>query len=76
VNNSDEWLDRDGDNRYKGVMTLMSYTDRNQAFVRWIKNPAMVSKKVCPEALDAAQVTGPDTVYRFSLGARTFSGTV
>jgi hypothetical protein len=55
---AEHWLDDDD------MLKLLSYSARNDFFVQWIGNPDAVPIATWPEALDVAQVTGPDTVYR------------
>jgi hypothetical protein len=56
------WLD--DDDREK----LNSYSLRNEFLAQWIGNPSVVLRAAWPVALDVAQTTGPDTVFRIFQG--------
>jgi hypothetical protein len=43
---------------------LNSYSSRNKFLAEWMENPNVMSKTAWPEALVAAQPSGPDTVFR------------
>jgi hypothetical protein len=45
-------------------MKLFSYSSRNKCLAEWIKNPNEVPKAAWAGALDLAQMTGTDTVFR------------
>jgi hypothetical protein len=61
VGYSEDWLGKD--DRKK----LNSYSLRNKSLAQWIENPTLVPKAAWSEALDIAQMTGPDTIFRILL---------
>ena len=58
MDDSDNWLN-DQDR-----MKLSLYSTQNQFLAQWIEQPTAVPKAACSKWLAAAQVTGPDTVFR------------
>jgi hypothetical protein len=58
ADNPRDWLDH-GDK-----VKLNHYASRNEFVPRWIENPVAMCRSAWPEAMGAAQTTGPDTVFR------------
>jgi hypothetical protein len=64
------WFDEDD------ARKLISYLARNKFLAQWIENPTAVFKVAWPVALDVAQTTGPDTVFRILCALAPTFGTI